>query len=93
MNFRKNFANYIAWGLMCIILFAGVGVSAIGVSERAQNDAYLLYVGAFYLIFLALIAILIPVYKAIKEFIETKLNFSIAYHCKPTDKLKGSTRS
>ena len=75
MNFKKNFVNYIAWGLMCVILFAGVGVSAIGVSEKAESNAYLIYVGAFYLIFLVLIALIIPVFKAFKEFLESKLDF------------------
>ena len=72
MIFKRSVVNYIIWGLLCVIVFAGIGVSAIGVSEAAENPAYLIYVGAFYGIFVLGITILAIGFKSLKKPMEEK---------------------
>ena len=76
MNFKKSIVNYIIWGLLCVIVFAGIGVSAIGVSEAASNPAYLMYVGIFYAIFIIGIAVIALGYKTLKNPLEEKIGLS-----------------
>ncbi|MCR4815098.1 MAG: hypothetical protein K5879_09775 [Lachnospiraceae bacterium] len=76
MNFKKSIVNYIIWGLLCVIVFAGIGVSAIGVSEAASNPAYLMYVGIFYAIFIIGIAVIALGYKTLKKPLEEKIGLS-----------------
>ena len=76
MIFKRSVVNYIIWGLLCVIVFAGIGVSAIGVSEAAENPAYLIYVGAFYGIFILGITILAIGFKSLKKPVEEKFGVS-----------------
>ena len=75
MNFKRSVTNYIIWGLLCIIVFAGIGVSAIGVSEAVSNPAYLMYVGIFYAIFIFGIAIIAIGFKTLRGPIGEKIDF------------------
>ena len=76
MIFKRSVVNYIIWGFLCVIVFAGIGVSAIGVSEAAENPAYLIYVGAFYGIFILGITILAIGFKSLKKPVEEKFGVS-----------------
>ena len=76
MIFKRSVVNYIIWGFLCVIVFAGIGVSAIGVSEAAENPAYLIYVGAFYGIFVLGITILAIGFKSLKKPMEEKFGVS-----------------
>lgn len=76
MKYNKTTFNYIIWGLLCILTFAGIGVCAIGVSESMQNESYLLFVGAFYAIFLVVCTILIVGFRALKNALDRKVDFS-----------------
>ncbi|MBQ6637928.1 MAG: glycosyltransferase family 39 protein [Lachnospiraceae bacterium] len=76
MKYNKTTFNYIIWGLLCILTFAGIGVCAIGVSESMQNEAYLLFVGAFYAIFLVVCTVLIVGFRALKNALDGKVDFS-----------------
>lgn len=76
MKYNKTTFNYIIWGLLCILTFAGIGVCAIGVSESMQNESYLLFVGAFYAIFLVVCTVLIVGFRALKNALDGKVDFS-----------------
>ena len=76
MIFKRSVVNYIIWGLLCVVVFAGIGVSAIGVSEAASNPAYLFYVAGFYAIFIFGITLLALGYKTLKNPIEDKIGLS-----------------
>ena len=67
MRFKRNALNYITWGLLCVILFAGVGISAIGVSEANSSSTYLFYVAAFYALFIFGCVILMVLYRLLRK--------------------------
>ncbi|MBR6095074.1 MAG: hypothetical protein IKP92_08655 [Lachnospiraceae bacterium] len=67
MNFKKNYFHSFIWALFCVLLFTGIGVSAIGYSEIKGETAYLLYVGLYYAIFLVAIALIMLLYKYLKK--------------------------
>ncbi|MBR3039941.1 MAG: hypothetical protein IKI20_04715 [Lachnospiraceae bacterium] len=73
MNFKKTVANYIVWGLFCVALFAGIGVAAIGFSEKMGNTSYLIYVGLFYALFLVSVAVIMLGYKPVRNNMADKL--------------------
>ena len=76
MSFKRSILNYIVWGLLCVVMFAGIGVSAIGASEAASNPAYLIYVGIFYAIFIVGIVAILILYKGLKKPLSEKFDFS-----------------
>ena len=67
MRFKRSALNYITWGLLCVILFAGVGISAIGVSEANSSSTYLFYVAAFYALFIFGCVILMVLYRLLRK--------------------------
>ena len=75
MNYKKNYFHTFIWALYCILLFAGIGVSAIGFSESKGENAYLMYVGLFYAIFILAITVLMLGYKYLKNPVASKIDF------------------
>lgn len=87
MKIKKTWFSYVLWGLFSIILFASVGVSAIGMSQKTNVMEYLPAIGMYYGIFILGTIIFVVFFVLYHKYIKEKLDFSNYEEIKSIEKL------